>query len=93
MVRQRSVSLHPWNKLIYDVEHRVPNDPISITSSQLNISEDDHIHVVVNTTDSGYYGSTILTNLNTSQTFSYGQLAPTTWRGPTWPAPGSSAEW
>lgn len=34
-----------------------------------------------------------MTNVNTSQTFSYSQAAPTTWRGPTWPALGSTAEW
>ncbi|KAK2598845.1 hypothetical protein N8I77_012230 [Diaporthe amygdali] len=71
----------------------VPNDPISLTSSQLAISEGDHVHVVVETSDGGYYGNTSLTNLNTSQTYSFGQEAPTTWRGPTWPSPGTSAEW
>lgn len=72
---------------------RVPNDPISLTSSQLAISEGDHVHVVVETSDGGYYGNTSLTNLNTNQTYSFGQEAPTTWRGPTWPSPGTSAEW
>ncbi|KAJ0121890.1 hypothetical protein J7T55_002399 [Diaporthe amygdali] len=71
----------------------VPNDPISLTSSQLAISEGDHVHVVVETSDGGYYGNTSLTNLNTSQAYSFGQEAPTTWRGPTWPSPGTSAEW
>ncbi|CZR58546.1 uncharacterized protein PAC_08438 [Phialocephala subalpina] len=71
----------------------VPSDPVSITPSQLAISEGHHIRVVINTTNAGYHGSTTLTNLNTSQTFSYSQNAPTAWRGPTFPSPGSSAEW
>lgn len=72
---------------------RVPNDPIHLNSSELAVSAGDHIHVVLNTTDNGMAGGVIMTNLNTSQTFSYGQVAPTTWRGPTWPALGDSAEW
>ncbi|KAH6668192.1 concanavalin A-like lectin/glucanase domain-containing protein [Halenospora varia] len=71
----------------------IPNDPVSLTPSQLTISEGQHIRVVINTTNAGYRGTTTLTNLNTSQTFSYSQDAPTAWRGPTFPAPGSSAEW
>lgn len=72
---------------------RVPDDPISINSSELAISEGDHIHVLLNTTNGGYQASATLTNLNTSQSFSYSQDAPVSWRGPTWPAPGTSAEW
>ncbi|KAL2276176.1 hypothetical protein FJTKL_01338 [Diaporthe vaccinii] len=71
----------------------VPNDPISLTPSELAISEGDHVHIVIRTSQAGYYGNTTFTNLNTSQTFSFGQEAPTTWRGPTWPSPGTSAEW
>lgn len=48
---------------------------------------------MLNTINGGYHASTTLTNLNTSQTFSYSQDAPVSWRGPTWPAPGTSAEW
>ncbi|EKD14840.1 aspergillopepsin-2 [Drepanopeziza brunnea f. sp. 'multigermtubi' MB_m1] len=71
----------------------VPSDPVFLTASQLAICEGDHIRVMINTTDAGYCGTTTLTNLNTSQTFAYSQAAPTAWRGPTFPAPGSSAEW
>lgn len=38
-------------------------------------------------------GSLSLKNLNTSQVFEVTREAPVSWRGPTWPAPGSSAEW
>jgi hypothetical protein len=75
------------------VNYRVPNDPISLTQSELTVSEGDHLHVVLKTSQGGYYGNVTFTNLNTSQIFSYGQEAPITWRGPTWPSPGTSAEW
>ncbi|KAH7163501.1 concanavalin A-like lectin/glucanase domain-containing protein [Dactylonectria estremocensis] len=71
----------------------IPDDPISISFAKLAISEGDHVHVVLKTTNNGYHGSTSLTNLNTSQTYTHSQDAPTHWRGPTFPAQGASAEW
>lgn len=71
----------------------VPDDPVSLTAAQLAISAGDHIHVLVNTSDGGFRAGTTLTNLNTTQQFTYSQDAPVTWRGPTWPSPGTSAEW
>lgn len=71
----------------------VPNDPVSIPASELSMDAGDHLYVRVNTSNGGLQGSVTLTNLNTSQTFTYSQDAPVTWRGPTWVAPGSSAEW
>lgn len=71
----------------------VPDDPVAVPTAQLALSAGDYLHVCLNTSDGGLRGSVALTNLNTSQTFSYSQDAPVTWRGPTWPAPGTSAEW
>ncbi|PVH80838.1 concanavalin A-like lectin/glucanase [Cadophora sp. DSE1049] len=71
----------------------IPDEPISLSKEQLAISEGDHIRVVVNTTDAEYRRTTTLTNLNTSQTFSHSQDAAKLPRGPTFPAPGASAEW
>lgn len=71
----------------------VPSDPVSIPASQLALAAGDHLYVRLNTSNGGLQGSLALTNLNTSQTFEYSQDAPVSWRGPTWPAPGSSAEW
>ncbi|KAK2628570.1 hypothetical protein QTJ16_001673 [Diplocarpon rosae] len=71
----------------------VPADPILLSTSQLSVSEGDHLRVSINTTMAGYHGSVALTNLNTSQTFVHSQDATKLWRGPTFPAPGSSAEW
>ncbi|KAH6974402.1 concanavalin A-like lectin/glucanase domain-containing protein [Ilyonectria sp. MPI-CAGE-AT-0026] len=71
----------------------IPDDPISISFADLAISEGDHVHVVMKTTNNGYRGSTSLTNLNTSQTYLHSQDAPTAWRGPTFPSQGASAEW
>ena len=72
---------------------RIPDDPISLSKTQLAISEGEHIRVSVNTTDAGYHGTTTFTNLNTSQTFSHSQDAAKLPRGPTFPSPGASAEW
>ncbi|KAK6196740.1 hypothetical protein LQW54_011249 [Pestalotiopsis sp. IQ-011] len=71
----------------------VPNDPIQLNSTELSISAGDHLEVVLTTTNNGMVGSLSMTNLNTSQQFSYSQDAPVTWRGPAWPATGASAEW
>ncbi|PBP20494.1 aspergillopepsin-2 [Diplocarpon rosae] len=71
----------------------VPADPILLTPSELSVVEGDHLRVSINTTMAGYHGSVTLTNLNTSQTFVHSQDATKLWRGPTFPAPGSSAEW
>ncbi|KAI1846649.1 hypothetical protein JX265_009048 [Neoarthrinium moseri] len=71
----------------------VPLDPIDLNSTELSLSVGDHLQVIITTADNGMSGSIAMTNLNTSQTFSHSQAAPTTWRGPTWPALGSSAEW
>ncbi|KAJ4397777.1 hypothetical protein N0V93_002014 [Gnomoniopsis smithogilvyi] len=71
----------------------VPEDPVSIPTSQLALAAGDHLYVRLNTSNGGLQGSVTLTNLNTSQTFAYSQDAPVSWRGPTWPAPGTSAEW
>lgn len=82
-----------YSATLADVMNRVPNDPISVNSSTLAISEGDHLHVVLNTTNGGLLASTTLTNLNNSQSFSVTLDAPVSWRGPTWPAQGYSAEW
>ncbi|KAF5021014.1 hypothetical protein F66182_6945 [Fusarium sp. NRRL 66182] len=71
----------------------IPNDPIDVDPSELGISEGHHIHVILKTTNNGYHGSTTLTNLNTSQTYTHSQDATEKWRGPTWPAQGATAEW
>ncbi|KAK2676518.1 Heterokaryon incompatibility [Fusarium oxysporum f. sp. vasinfectum] len=71
----------------------IPDDPIDVSSSKLAISEGDHIHVVLMTTNNGYHGSTTLTNLNTSRTYTHSQNAANLWRGPTFPAQGATAEW
>ncbi|KAH6646231.1 concanavalin A-like lectin/glucanase domain-containing protein [Truncatella angustata] len=71
----------------------VPNDPILLNSTELDISVGDHLQVILTTADNGMYGSVFMTNVNTSQTFSYSQAAPTAWRGPTFPALGNTAEW
>lgn len=71
----------------------VPEDPVSLTPEQFKLEEGDHLHVLLNTSNGGLVGSLSLTNLNTSQVFSITRDAPVSWRGPTWPAPGSSAEW
>ncbi|PCD43296.1 hypothetical protein AU210_002396 [Fusarium oxysporum f. sp. radicis-cucumerinum] len=71
----------------------IPDDPIDVSSSKLAISEGDHIHVVLKTTNNGYHGSTTLTNLNTSRTYTHSQNAANLWRGPTFPAQGATAEW
>lgn len=95
MVRSPSyVVTTNWGHSVITMQiYRVPDDPVTIDASQLAISEGDHIHVLLNTTNGGLQGSTTLINLNTSQTFSYSQDAPVSWRGPTWPSPGTSAEW
>ncbi|KAK9413009.1 hypothetical protein SUNI508_12204 [Seiridium unicorne] len=71
----------------------VPNDPVQLNSTELSISVGDHVQVTLTTAGNGMIGSVSMTNVNTSQAFSYTQAAPTTWRGPTWPALGSTAEW
>ncbi|KAI6714267.1 hypothetical protein JHW43_003214 [Diplocarpon mali] len=71
----------------------VPADPVLLTTAELAISEGEHLRVSVNTTKAGYSGRVTLTNLNTSQSFVHSQDATKLWRGPTFPAPGSSAEW
>ncbi|KAF5008479.1 hypothetical protein FDECE_5238 [Fusarium decemcellulare] len=71
----------------------IPDDPLDVSPAKLAISEGDHIHVLLETTNNGYHGSTTLTNLNTSQTYTHNQDAPTAWRGPTFPAQGATAEW
>ncbi|RSL96825.1 hypothetical protein CDV31_013291 [Fusarium ambrosium] len=71
----------------------IPEDPLMVSKAQLAISEGDHIHVVVETTNNGYHGTTTLTNLNTGKTYKHSQDAPVTWRGPTWPSQGATAEW
>ncbi|KAI1342575.1 concanavalin A-like lectin/glucanase domain-containing protein [Xylariaceae sp. FL0016] len=71
----------------------VPDDYVELDATQLAVAAGDHVRVQINATDDGLHGSTTLTNLNTTQTFSYEQDAPTTWRGPTFPARGASAEW
>ncbi|CAN8101482.1 unnamed protein product [Discula destructiva] len=72
----------------------IPLDPVNITAEQLALAEGDHVHVRLNTTRGGLVASATLTNLNTSQAFEVTQNAPVSWRGaPTWPAPGTSAEW
>ncbi|KAJ3459955.1 hypothetical protein MRS44_016028 [Fusarium solani] len=71
----------------------IPDDPLMVSKAQLAISEGDHIHVVVETTNNGYHGTTTLTNLNTGKTYKHSQDAPVKWRGPTWPSQGATAEW
>lgn len=71
----------------------VPEDPISLTQEQFALKEGDHLHVRLNTSNGGFVGSLSLKNLNTSQVFEITKDAPVSWRGPTWPAPGTSAEW
>ncbi|ETS86220.1 hypothetical protein PFICI_00048 [Pestalotiopsis fici W106-1] len=71
----------------------VPEDPIQVNATDLAISAGDHLEVILTTTNNGLVGSVVMTNLNTSQQFSYSQDAPVSWRGPTWPALGTSAEW
>lgn len=71
----------------------VPNDPISLTADQLALAEDDHLYVRLNTSAGGLVASATFINLNTSKEFGVTMEAPVAWRGPTWPAPGTSAEW
>lgn len=71
----------------------MPNDPILLNSTELSLSEGDYLEVVLTTSNNGLVGSVSMTNLNTSQAFTYSQDAPVSWRGPTWPALGNSAEW
>ncbi|KAM5346241.1 hypothetical protein ACJ41O_009246 [Fusarium nematophilum] len=72
----------------------IPDDPINVPPAKLALSEGDHLHVLLETSDNGYYGSTTLTNLNTGQVYKHSQKAATGWRGrPVWPSQGGTAEW
>lgn len=82
-----------YRRLTWDNTYRVPEDPLDVPTSQLALSEGDHLHVLVSTSNGTYHGNITMTNLNTSAVYSYEQDAPVSWRGPTWPSPGSSAEW
>ncbi|KAF4963158.1 hypothetical protein FZEAL_10952 [Fusarium zealandicum] len=88
------MSLWPNGTTQYTGFHEwIPHDPIHISTSQLAISEGDHIQVVLKTNNNGYRGSTTLTNLNTSKTYTHSQDAATSRRGPAFPAQGATAEW
>ncbi|KAI0470038.1 concanavalin A-like lectin/glucanase domain-containing protein [Xylariaceae sp. FL0804] len=71
----------------------VPSDYVELNASQLSVSEGDSIRVQISTAGDGLRGSLTLANLDTAQVFTHEQDAPTTWRGPTFPARGASAEW
>ncbi|KAI1017039.1 hypothetical protein LB504_007194 [Fusarium proliferatum] len=71
----------------------IPDSPIDVSPSKLAISEGDHIYVILKTTNNGYHGSTTLTNINTSQTYTHSQNAANLWHGPTFPSQGATAEW
>lgn len=72
---------------------RIPLDPVGVNSTELAISAGDYVYVAISTTNEGLVGTVEMTNLNTSQTFLHSEDAPTTWRGPTWPSLGNTAEW
>ncbi|CAG8983541.1 hypothetical protein HYALB_00004342 [Hymenoscyphus albidus] len=71
----------------------IPEDPVRLPASDLVMNEGDHIYINVSTADLGYTGTIVLTNLNTTQEWTITRPSPVTPRGPTWHAPGWSAEW
>ncbi|TID21647.1 hypothetical protein E6O75_ATG05042 [Venturia nashicola] len=89
------MSLTPsTNTTTYTAFHEwIPEDPILLSKTQFTIHQAQHLHIHLSTSKNGLVGSLSLSNLNSSQTFNVTRDAPVSWRGPTWPSPGSSAEW